>query len=117
MLNIRRAQKYPKVTEHIKDIEEMINKLIETGHAYEENGSVYFRVSAFKEYGKLAGLKFDEMIEGAGGSGPNDRRGTSDKENNRDFALWKAFVPPDGEVVWDASYGRGRPGTAILCTV
>jgi len=115
-LNIKPARLYPKATEHIQDIEEMISKLMGKGHAYEENGSVYFRVKSFKPYGRLANLKFDEMKEGAGGFGPNERRGTEEKENSRDFALWKAFNPLDGEVVWNTNWGKGRPGWHIECS-
>jgi cysteinyl-tRNA synthetase len=114
VLNIQKAQRYPKVTEHISDIQEMIQTLIDKGSAYERNGSVYFRVSAFEDYGKLAKLKFDEVIEGAGGSGPNDRRGEGDKEDARDFVLWKGETPGTGDsstVSWDAPFGRGRPGS------
>jgi len=93
-----------------------VGKLMDKGHAYEENGSVYFRVKSFKPYGRLANLKFDEMKEGAGGFGPNERRGADEKENSRDFALWKAFNPLDGEVVWNAKWGRGRPGWHIECS-
>jgi cysteinyl-tRNA synthetase len=116
VLNIQRAQKYPKATEHIKDIVEMIKSLKDKGFAYEENGSVYFRVSAFEDYGRLANLKFEEMQEGAGGFGPNERRGAAEKESARDFALWKAFTEQDGEVVWDSVFGRGRPGWHIECS-
>lgn len=116
VLNIKRAGMYPKATEHINEIESMISKLMQTGFAYEESGSVYFRVSAFKEYGKLARLKMQEMKEGAGGFGPNDRRGSDDKESSRDFALWKSFNPLDKEVVWDSAFGRGRPGWHIECS-
>jgi len=115
-LNIKPARSYPKATEHIADIEDMVGKLMDKGHAYEENGSVYFRVKSFKPYGRLANLKFDEMKEGAGGFGPNERRGADEKENSRDFALWKAFNPLDGEVVWNAKWGRGRPGWHIECS-
>lgn len=115
-LNIKPARLYPKATDHIKDIEEMISKLMEKGHAYEENGSVYFRVKSFKPYGRLANLKFDEMKDGAGAYGPNERRGSEEKENSRDFALWKAFNPLDGEVVWNTNWGNGRPGWHIECS-
>lgn len=111
MLNIVKAKKYPRATEHIDDIEDMVQRLVDIGSAYLEKGSVYFRVSSSKNYGELANLKFDEMEEGAGGFGPNERRGTDEKENSRDFALWKAFTPQDGEVVWNSKFGRGRPGT------
>lgn len=116
VLNIQRAQRYPKATEHIKDILDMIQSLVDKGFAYEENGSVYFRVDAFTDYGRLANLKFDEMKEGAGGFGPNERRGATEKESARDFALWKSFAEQDGEVVWDSAFGRGRPGWHIECS-
>lgn len=120
VLNIIKAKKYPLATEHIGDIISMIARLMETGHAYEKNGSVYFRVEAFESYGKLANLNFDEvegnMQEGAGGAGPNEKKGTDEKESPRDFALWKAFVENDGEVVWDSPFGRGRPGWHIECS-
>jgi cysteinyl-tRNA synthetase len=111
-LNIIRARAYPKATEHITDIEDMIQKLVDRGHAYIENSSVYFKVSSFPTYGQLANVKFEEMIDGAGDGGPNARRGGSDeKQSNRDFALWKAVTTQDGDVQWDTGFGRGRPGT------
>ena len=116
VLNIKRAKIYPKATEYVKDIEKMIQSLIDKGNAYEEKGSVYYRVNSFNNYGQLANLNFDDMIEGAGGFGPNERRGTLDKESNRDFALWKAFTPNDGEVCWDSAFGKGRPGWHIECS-
>jgi cysteinyl-tRNA synthetase len=92
----------------------MISGLIDKGFAYEEKGSVYFRVDSFPDYGKLANLqaefKAGSIKEGAGGFGPNERRGTTDKENNRDFALWKAATETDGDVVWNSKFGKGRPG-------
>ena len=115
-MNIKKAQRYPKATEYVGDIEGMIKSLVEKGFAYEEGGSVYFRVSAFPRYGRLAHLNFDEMKDGAGGFGPNERRGTDDKESARDFALWKAFTEQDGEVAWDSAFGRGRPGWHIECS-
>ena len=116
VLNIQRAGKYPKATEHIGEIKDMINQLVDTGFAYVEKGSVYFRVKSFEAYGKLARLKMQEMQDGMGGSGPNDRRGSDDKESSRDFALWKSFNPMDKEVVWDSPFGRGRPGWHIECS-
>jgi cysteinyl-tRNA synthetase len=140
VLNIIKAEKYPLATEHIGDIIEMISKLIASGHAYEKNGSVYFRVAAFTDYGKLANLHFDDKgategedsssssssrkeqsLEGGegvgrGGGGPNEKKGREEKESARDFALWKAFVDSDGEVVWDSPFGKGRPGWHIECS-
>lgn len=94
----------------------MIDRLVETGYAYEKKGSVYYRVDAFKGYGKLARLKMQGLEVGAGGFGPNDRRGSDDKESGRDFALWKSFNRLDKDVVWDSSFGRGRPGWHIECS-
>lgn len=116
MLNIVKARAYPKATEHIEDIESMIQRLCDAGYAYMKNGSVYFRVSAFRDYGKFANLNFDQMEDGAGGFGPNERRGTDEKENSRDFALWKAFSEQDGDVAWDTVFGKGRPGWHIECS-
>ena len=121
-LNIIKANQYPKATEYIKEIEQMVKKLIENGNAYEENGSVYYKVSSFPSYGQLAHLQAEDSEEGntrqletgAGGSGPNERRGNQDKEDNRDFALWKAYTPQDGDVVWDSAFGRGRPGPCYI---
>ena len=116
VLNIKKAQRYPKATDHVNDIETMISTLVKKGYAYEENGSVYFRVKSFRSYGRLANKNFDDMIEGAGGFGPNERRGTEDKESARDFVLWKAFTPQDGDVAWNSCFGKGRPGWHIECS-
>ena len=80
MLNVILADKYPKVTEHIDDIEQMIARLVNKGHAYTSNGSVYFRVSSLPTYSKLTNIDMEEMIDGSGGAGPNSRRGSTDKE-------------------------------------
>ena len=115
-MNIIPATKYPRATEHIGDIIEMIATLINKNFAYVEKGSVYFRVNQFKGYGVMANWEEREIKEGAGGSGPNERRGVQDKENAEDFVLWKAFAEGDGEVVWDSPFGRGRPGWHIECS-
>ncbi len=111
-LNIKRADVYPKVTEHIKDIIELIEKIIENGHAYVlENGDVYFHVPSFKEYGKLSKQSLEELkkhrIE------PDPR-----KKDVRDFALWKAAKEEDYKVgsVFDSPWGKGRPGWHIECS-
>ena len=91
---------------------EIIAKLLENGHAYESEGSIYYRITAFPDYGKLSKINFSGNI--AGGS---DRVDTDkyDKEDARDFALWK-LVGPDENPGWDAPFGRGRPGWHIECS-
>lgn len=98
------------MTEHIDDIKIMISKLIEKGHAYISNGSVYFRMSSLPDYSRLINKSAEDMLDGAGGAGPNTRKGTNDKEDSRDFVLWKAFQSQDGEVAWESDFGKGRPG-------
>jgi len=115
VLNIIKAGAYPRATEHIGDIEAMITKLIKKGFAYESQGSVYFRVTEFKDYGRLANRDFNQDEVGAGGFGPNERRGSGDKENARDFVLWKRCGEHEA-VGYDSVFGRGRPGWHIECS-
>jgi cysteinyl-tRNA synthetase len=106
----------PRATEYIADIITLIEKLIARGIAYKANdGSVYFSIEKYRgcgcHYGQLQKLNFDEMRVG--------ERVSSDeyeKESVADFALWKAFVPEDGEVTWDSPWGKGRPGWHIECS-
>lgn len=107
-LRIRRADVYPKASESIQDMVEMIEGLVEKGYAYESNGSVYFSVKKAEEYGKLSGQSLDQMVAGARVE-PGD-----DKRDPMDFALWKAAKP--GEVSWDSPWGKGRPGWHIECS-
>lgn len=106
-LNIRRAHLYPKATEEIAKIIEVIQGLISKGHAYESDGSVYFRVRSFPGYGKLSHQNIDDML--ARGSAEEGK-----KEYPLDFALWKAAKP--GEPFWQSPWGEGRPGWHIECT-
>ena len=106
-LNIRRAHLYPKATEEIAKIIEVIQGLISKGHAYESDGSVYFRVRSFPDYGKLSHQNIDDML--ARGSAEEGK-----KEYPLDFALWKAAKP--GEPFWQSPWGEGRPGWHIECT-
>ncbi|CAM9423561.1 unnamed protein product [Ectocarpus sp. 13 AM-2016] len=117
-LNIVPASRYPRATEHIDDIVEMVQGLIDKELAYEVNGSVYFRVSKHGKYGTLACLDTSGMEDGAGeGGGINDAvEFESEKEDAKDFALWKGFKPEDGEVFWDTPLGKGRPGWHIECS-
>ena len=128
-LNLLRATVYPRVTEHVDDIIEMIEALLDRGYAYESNGSVYFDVTAFDDYGKLSNQQLDELDA----QGDPDER--SEKRNPADFALWKADgVDPDDIVdhqhdgaapaeaacdhamTWDSPWGAGRPGWHIECS-
>jgi len=106
-LNIQRAHVYPKATEEIPKIIEVIQGLIAKGYAYDSEGSVYFRVKNFPGYGKLSHQALDDMIS----------RGSAEegkKEYPLDFALWKAAKP--GEPFWQSPWGQGRPGWHIECS-
>lgn len=111
-LGNERPEVTPRATHHIAEMIEIIAKLIENGHAYESDGSIYYRIAAFPEYGKLSRIKFEGNITGG-----SDRIDTDkyEKEDARDFALWK-LVGEDEEPGWDAPFGRGRPGWHIECS-
>ena len=112
-LNIERAEYYPRATENIPEMVALIKKLLEKGYAYRgEDGSIYFDISKFKDYGKLSKLKIDELKPGA--RVKVDEYG---KDEARDFALWKAWDEEDGEVYWETDIGKGRPGWHIECSV
>lgn len=102
----------PKATEHIAEMIDIIQNLLDNGKAYESDGSIYFRITAFEEYGKLSKINFEGNKEGG-----SDRIDTDkyDKEDARDFALWK-LVGEDESPGWDAPFGRGRPGWHIECS-
>ena len=107
-LHIRPATLYPRATEHIKEIIELIDTLVEKGFAYEAGGAVYFRVREFKNYGRLSKRKIDDLMSGARIAVGEE------KEDPLDFALWKASKPE--EPGWDSPWGRGRPGWHIECS-
>jgi cysteinyl-tRNA synthetase len=98
----------PKATEHIADMIELVQRLLERGHAYQVGGDVYYAVESFPEYGKLSKRSLDEMQAGA--RVEVDER----KRNPLDFALWKAAKP--GEPSWASPWGEGRPGWHIECS-
>lgn len=106
-LNVKRADLYPKATEHISDMINLIKGLIDKGFAYASKNGVYFSVLKFKEYGKLSKKKTDELVSGA--------RVEVDetKKDPLDFALWKFS---DEEPSWDSPWGKGRPGWHIECS-
>ena len=111
-LNIEPAEHYPAATDHIPEMIQLIETLFEKGYAYKsDDGSVYYSIDKFEEYGKLAHLDREGMQSGA-----RVAQDEYDKENAADFALWKAYVPEDGDVVWDSPWGRGRPGWHIECS-
>lgn len=109
-LRVKPADNYPKVTEHIKEIIELIKILEEKGFAYETDDGVYFKVSNFKNYGKLSGIKVEEEI-----TGTRVETDKYEKEQAMDFALWKKEKP--GEPSWESPWGKGRPGWHIECSV
>lgn len=107
-LSVLPADRYPKVSDHIAEIIEMVNRLVADGYAYEINGDVYFEVKKFSEYGKLSGRNLEDMQAGA-------RVEVNEaKRDPMDFALWKAAKP--GEISWDSPWGPGRPGWHIECS-
>ena len=107
-LGIQPADVHPKATEHIPEMLTLIKTLIDKGAAYVIDGSVYYRVNAFDEYGKLSHRKPEDLLAGA--RVEIDER----KEDPRDFDLWKAAKP--GEPTWDSPWGKGRPGWHIECS-
>jgi cysteinyl-tRNA synthetase len=110
-LNLQRPEKLVRATEHIAEMAEFIKKLEEKGYAYRtEDGSYYFRIAKFPEYGKLSKKDFSGMETGA-----RVDVDEYDKDNARDFALWKA--PKEGEAHWESVIGPGRPGWHIECSV
>jgi cysteinyl-tRNA synthetase len=112
-LKIERAHIYPKATEHITEMIQMIQNLLDIGVAYKTDDGVYYSISKFKDYGKLAGINKDQLKEGASGRVKKDEY---DKENASDFALWKFWDKEDGDVYWEAPFGKGRPGWHIECS-
>jgi len=108
-LNIKRADLYPKVSDHIEDIINFISKLIEKDYAYESGGNVYFEVEKFKAYGKLSHQSIKDIITGVRVSIDEN------KKKSVDFALWKKAK--EGEIFWDSPWGKGRPGWHTECSV
>ncbi|MXZ00744.1 cysteine--tRNA ligase [Candidatus Poribacteria bacterium] len=107
-LGIHPADVHPKATEHIREMIDLIQILIDKGAAYVIDGSVYYRVNAFASYGKLSNRKPEDLLAGA--RVEIDER----KEDPRDFDMWKAAKP--GEPSWDSPWGKGRPGWHIECS-
>lgn len=114
-LNLLPPHVEPKATEHIPHQIRMIEELLKRGHAYRAgDGSVYFRVASFADYGRLSHLEDRELRLGAA-QGATDSDEYS-KDALADFALWKAHKPEDGDNAWDSPWGRGRPGWHLECS-
>ena len=111
-LNIDKADIFPRATEHIKEMVEIIKKLLKNKIAYKsEDGSIYYNIFKFKDYGKLSHTKIKQLKEGA-----RVKQDSYEKGQARDFALWKAYDKDDGNVFWDTEIGKGRPGWHIECS-
>ena len=113
-LNILPPKTFTKATNYIDKMVEIVEDLLKKEIAYKStDGSIYFDIKKFPNYGKLSNLVLDEQKENAGGRIKTDEY---DKENAQDFALWKAYDEADGEVFWETSLGKGRPGWHIECS-
>ncbi len=112
-LNIQPAHKYPEATKFVKEMIDMVQDLEAKGFAYKtDDGSVYFNIEKYDQYGTLAHLNPEEMV-----SGERVTDDSYEKEGARDFALWKGYKPDDGDVQWESPWGQGRPGWHIECSV
>jgi cysteinyl-tRNA synthetase len=113
-LNIEQADVFPRATETIPEMVDMIKCLMNKGYAYKgEDGSIYYKISKFKNYGKLANLNTEELKTGASGRVKTDEY---EKDSAHDFALWKAWDESDGDIFWKTDIGKGRPGWHIECS-
>jgi cysteinyl-tRNA synthetase len=113
LVRVQRAEFYPSATDHIPEMVALIQRLLASSHAYASKGDIYFRVASFAPYGQLAKLDTGGLKAGA-----RVAQDEYDKESASDFALWKAESAGDSDVgaVWEAPFGRGRPGWHIECS-
>lgn len=109
-LRIQKAEVFPRATEHIKEMSDLIKRLDENGYVYQRDGSTYYNIGKFKEYGALAGIDRSQLKTGA-----RIDSDEYDKENAEDFVLWKA-KKETSEPSWDTPYGEGRPGWHLECS-
>ena len=111
-LNIERVEIYPSATEHINEMVALIRELLKKKYAYKgEDGSIYYNIKKFKNYGKLSKFKLRKLI-----AGKRVKQDEYAKEVASDFALWKAWDENDGDVFWETALGKGRPGWHIECS-
>jgi len=112
ILNIEPADFFPKATETIKEMAHLVKVLLDKGIAYKgDDGSIYYSISKFKDYGKFANINIKELKAGA-----RVKQDEYEKEQASDFALWKAWEEDDGNVFWETEVGKGRPGWHIECS-
>jgi len=109
-MNILTPHRLLRATEYIKEMIEMIANLLEKGIAYPTRDGIYFSIGMFPQYGKLANIKMDAEVR------ERISNDEYEKENPRDFALWKFWNEDDGETVWETPFGKGRPGWHIECS-
>jgi cysteinyl-tRNA synthetase len=113
-LHFIKANHYPRATEFIEKMIEMITILLDKGVAYRsDDGSIYFNITRFKKYGKLSGMAQEDLKEGASNRIKEDEY---TKENASDFVLWKSYKKEDHDVYWESPFGKGRPGWHIECS-
>lgn len=111
-LSVERADYYPRATDYIPEMVEIIQGLLKKGIAYKvEDGSIYYSISKFPRYGELSGIRQDELKIGA-----RVRVDDYGKDSAEDFALWKSWDERDGKIYWETSLGKGRPGWHIECS-
>ena len=111
-LGCERPEVAPRATRHITEMADLVAKLEKNNHAYRSDGSIYYRIASFPDYGRLSKINFAGNIAGASERVDTDKY---DKEDARDFALWKAPTKAD-EPAWETTVGRGRPGWHIECS-
>ncbi len=112
-LNVKEATHHPRVVQHIPDIIEFIEEIMDNGYAYESDGDVYFDTRKFKDYGKLSKISMDDLREGASERTTEEER--RKKKDPADFVLWKKTS--EDELHWDSPWSKGRPGWHIECSV
>ncbi|MFA6324657.1 MAG: cysteine--tRNA ligase [Candidatus Paceibacterota bacterium] len=114
ILNIIKPKKFTKATDYIDEMVKIIKVLLDKKIAYKsEDGSIYFDIKKFSNYGQLSGITLDQLKENAAGRITKDEY---EKENAQDFALWKSYDKNDGDVFWENELGKGRPGWHIECS-
>lgn len=112
-LHIQKPDIVMRATEEIESMVELIDLLLEKGYAYKtSSGDVFFKINSFKDYGKMAGIDTAQLRSNADGRLADEY----EKEDAQDFALWKAYSEKDGDVYWEPSFGKGRPGWSLECS-